>query len=137
MMPQILIAAAAAIILLLGLLHLAYTFFTRKLNPIDDELGTDMRKVSPRITSQTTMWKAWIGFNASHSLGVILFGAIYGYLSLFAWTLLVHSVFLIALGIAFFVSYLLLAKLYWFREPLVGIALAGSLYVLGIVIAAK
>jgi hypothetical protein len=137
MMPQILIAAAAAIILLLGLLHLAYTFFTRKLNPRDDELGTDMRKVSPRITSQTTMWKAWIGFNASHSLGVILFGAIYGYLSLFAWTLLVHSVFLIELGIAFFVSYLLLAKLYWFRRPLVGIALAGSLYVLGIVIAAK
>jgi hypothetical protein len=137
MMPQILIAAAAAIILLLGLLHLAYTFFTRKLNPRDDELGTDMRKVSPRITSQTTMWKAWIGFNASHSLGVILFGAIYGYLSLFAWTLLVHSVFLIGLGIAFFVSYLLLAKLYWFRGPLVGIALAGSLYVLGIVIAAK
>jgi hypothetical protein len=137
MMPQILIAAAAAIILLLGLLHLAYTFFTRKLNPRDDELGTDMRKVSPRITSQTTMWKAWIGFNASHSLGVSLFGAIYGYLSLFAWTLLVHSVFLIGLGIAFFVSYLLLAKLYWFRRPLVGIALAGSLYVLGIVIAAK
>jgi len=127
MMPQILIAAAAAIILLLGLLHLAYTFFTRKLNPRDDELGTDMRKVSPRITSQTTMWKAWIGFNASHSLGVILFGASYGYLSLFAWTLLVHSVFLIGLGIAFFVSYLLLAKLYWFRRPLVGIALAGSL----------
>jgi hypothetical protein len=136
-MPQILVAAAAAIILVLGFLHLAYTFFTRKFSPRDHELETDMGQVSPRISSQTTMWKAWIGFNASHSLGVILFGAIYGYLSLFAWTLLIHSIFFIGLGIAFFVSYLLVAKLYWFTIPLVGIALAGSLYVLGIVIAVK
>lgn len=121
--------------LLLGFLHLAYTFFTRKLHPRDDELERDMRRVSPRITSQTTMWKAWIGFNASHSLGPILFGVVYGYLSLFAWTLLVHSAFFMGLGIAFFVSYLLLAKLFWFRNPLIIIALAGSLYVLGCVVA--
>jgi hypothetical protein len=135
MTPKILVAASAAIILLLGFLHLAYTFFTRKFNPRDDALQTDMQQVSPRITSQTTMWKAWIGFNASHSLGLILFGAIYGYLSLFAWTLLVHSAFFVGLGIAFFVSYLLLARFYWFRTPLIGIVLAGSLYLLGIVIA--
>ena len=135
MMPQILVAASAAIVLLLGFLHLAYMFFTRKLTPRDEELERNMRQALPRITSQTTMWKAWIGFNASHSLGIILFGAIYAYLSLFAWTLLIHSAFLVGLGHAFFVSYLLLAKLYWFRRPLIGVALAGSLYVLGIVIA--
>jgi hypothetical protein len=135
MLPQILVAAGAAIALLLGFLHLAYTFFTPKFSPRDGDLESDMRRVSPRISSQMTMWRAWIGFNASHSLGLILFGAIYAYLSLFAWTLLVHSAFLIGLGIAFFVSYLLLAKLYWFRSPLIGVALAGSLYVLGILIA--
>lgn len=68
MMPQILVAAGTAIILLLGFLHLAYTFFTRKFNPRDHELERDMGQVSPRISSQTTMWKAWIGINASHSL---------------------------------------------------------------------
>ena len=26
------------------------------------------------ITPQTTLWRAWIGFNASHSLAAILFG---------------------------------------------------------------
>ena len=134
MMPRILIAASAAIALVLGFLHLVYTFFTRKLNPRDDELEREMRRALPRITSQTTMWKAWVGFNASHSAGIILFGAIYGYLSLFAWTLLLHSAFFIGLGIAFFVAYLLLAKLYWFRRPLIGVALAGGLYILGIVI---
>ena len=137
MMPRILVAASAAIALLLGFLHLAYTFFTRKFSPRDGELESYMRRVSPRISSQMTMWRAWISFNASHSLGLILFGAIYAYLSLFAWTLLVHSAFLIGLGIAFFVSYLLLAKLYWFRSPLIGVALAASLYVLGILIAIR
>jgi len=137
MLPRILVAASAAIALLLGFLHLAYTFFTRKLNPRDVELEKHMQQALPRITSQTTMWKAWIGFNASHSIGVILFGTIYAYLSLFAWPLLIHSPFLIGLGIALFVSYLLLAKLYWFRSPLIGIALAGSLYLLGIVIATR
>ena len=137
MVPRILVAASAAISLLLGLLHLAYTFFTRRLNPRDDGLERDMRQVSPRITSQTTMWKAWIGFNASHSVSLILFGAIYGYLLLFAWTLLVHSAFFVGLGIAFFVSYSLLAKLYFFRTPLIAVALAGLLYSLGIVIATR
>jgi hypothetical protein len=27
------------------------------------------------------MWKAWVGFNASHSYGAILFGLVYGYLA--------------------------------------------------------
>ena len=133
MKPQILVAASAVIALLLGILHLAYTFFTGKLRPRDDELESSMRQVSPRITSQTTMWRAWIGFNASHSIGIISFGAIYAYLSLFAWTLLIHSAFLVGVGIAFFVSYLILAKLYFFRNPLICIALAAALYVLGIV----
>jgi hypothetical protein len=137
MMPRILVATSAAIALLLGLLHLAYTFFTHKFSPRDGALENDMRRVSPRISSHMTMWKAWIGFNASHSLALILFGAIYAYLSLFAWTLLVHSAFLVALGITFFVSYLLIAKLYWFRSPLVCVALAASLYVLGILIAIR
>ena len=106
---RVLVAASAAIVLLLGLVHLVYTFFTRKLSPRDDALERDMRQVSPRLTSQTTMWKAWVGFNASHSLAAILFGAIYAYLSLFAWSLLVGSAFFLGLGIAFFVSYFLLA----------------------------
>jgi hypothetical protein len=133
MIPQILIATSAAIALVLGFLHLVYTFFTRKLNPRDEELERLMREVSPRLTRETTMWKGWIAFNASHSLGIILFGMIYGYLSLFAWALLVRSAFFLGLGIAFFASYLLLAKRYMFRSPLRSVALAGSLYFLGFV----
>lgn len=137
MIPRILVAASASISLVLGFLHLAYTFFTRKLNPRDEELESGMRQVSLRITSQTTMWKAWIGFNASHSTSLILFGAIYGYLPLFAWSLLVHSVFFVRLGIVFFISYLLLAKLYFFRTPLIALAVAGLMFAVGIVTASR
>ena len=47
-----------------------------------------MQEMSLVITRETTMWKAWVGFNAGDSYGAILFGAVYGYLSL------THSAFL-------------------------------------------
>ena len=66
-----LMAASAAILLALGLLHLLYTFRGPKLWPRDASLQQRMSEVSPVITRETTMWKAWIGFNASHSFGAI------------------------------------------------------------------
>lgn len=76
-----LIALSAAILLVLGLLHLLYTFHGVKLHPRDADLQARMRAVSPVITRETTRWKTWIGFNASHSFGAILFGTVYGYLA--------------------------------------------------------
>jgi hypothetical protein len=73
-----LVAAGAAIILLLGLMHLLYTFYGPKLLPRDPELQMRMQEISLVISRQTTMWKAWVGFNTSHShgYGAILFGAV-------------------------------------------------------------
>src|SRR5215471_9713883 len=67
MISRILISACAAITLFFGSVHLAYTFFTDKLTPADGELETAMKHVAGRISSETTMWKAWVGFNVSHS----------------------------------------------------------------------
>jgi hypothetical protein len=53
----LLVAVSAVIILLLGLIHLLYTFSGPKLWPRDSELHTRMQEVSPVITGQTTMWK--------------------------------------------------------------------------------
>src|SRR5207244_9587323 len=96
-----LIAASAAVILLLGLIHLLYTFRGHKLYPRDAELEARLRDVSPVITRETTMWKAWVGFNASHSFGAILFGAVYGYLAIVHGSFLFESRFLLALGCSF------------------------------------
>jgi hypothetical protein len=123
-----LLVASAGIMLLLGCAHLFYTFRGTKLLPRDPELRTRMQQVAPVITRQTTMWRAWIGFNASHSLGVILFGAVYGYLAVTHSDLLFHSIFLLSLGAILLVGYVWLAKRYFFRIPFRGVVLATLLY---------
>ncbi len=128
------IAASAAIIMLLGLVHLLYTFSGPKLLPRDRELRARMEQVSPVITRETTMWKAWIGFNASHSYGAILFGAVYGYLSLAHSALLLQSAFLLLLGLLLLGGYVFLGKRYWFSVPFRGILLATGLYVIALII---
>lgn len=134
-LPTSLLAGSAAIILLLGLAHLLFTFSGTKLVPRDPELQTRMREVSPFISGETSMWKAWVGFNASHSFGAILFGTIYGYLAVFLGALLFQSVFLLFLGLLVLVGYLLLAKYYWFSAPFRGILLATVLYVVALLTA--
>jgi len=128
------IAASAAVMLLLGLLHLVYTFRGPKLHPRDAELTARMMAVSPVISPQTTMWRAWVGFNLSHSLCLIFFGTLYGYLASRHSTFLFHSWFLLSLGFVLLLAYAILAKLYWFSVPFVGVVIAAFLYLLGIVL---
>ena len=79
------------------------------------------------------MWKTWIGFNASHSFGAILFGAVYCYLSLVHSAFLFQSTFLLSLGLLALLGYVFLAKRYFFRTPFLGILLATFLYVLALI----
>lgn len=130
-MPPIapaLVVASSAIVLFLGLLHLLYTFRGPKLHPRDAALATRMKEVSPVISRETTMWKTWVGFNASHSLGAIFFGLIYGYLALAQGPFLFQSAFLLLLGLGVLASYVFLAKVYWFSIPFRGIVAATVLY---------
>jgi hypothetical protein len=130
-----LVAASSTVILLLGLAHLLYTFHGTKLHPRDPQLTAALKEAWPVITRQTTMWKAWVGFNASHSLGAILFGAVYGYLAVMHGEFLFQSQFLLGLGLLLLVGYALLGKLYWFSTPFRGIVLAMLLYLGGLIAA--
>ena len=120
--------------MLLGLIHLVYTFYGPKLLPRDRDLRARMQEVSPVITGETTMWKAWVGFNASHSYSLILFGAVYGYLAVAHSDFLFQSVFLLSLGLILLFGYVFLAKRYFFRIPLWGVLLATVLYALALVV---
>ncbi len=81
------------------------------------------------LARQTTIWRAWIGFNASHSFGAILFGLIYGFLALAHANLLLRSTFLLSLGFLLLAGYVTLAWYYWFSIPFRGIVLATLLYI--------
>ncbi len=125
---QLLIVASAVIVFALGGIHLYCTFFGNAFSPRDAELETRMKAVSPLLTREITMWNAWVGFNASHSLGAMLFGALYAYITIARPAVLFGSPFLLALGFAFLAALLALARVYWFRIPFRGILCATVAY---------
>lgn len=126
---KILWITGAAIFLVLAALHLLYTFFTGKFNPRNKELMTAMKNSSPVLTRHTTMWKAWIGFNASHSAGGIFFGLINILLACRYFPVIQESILLHLLNITTVGFYLWLGKKYWFKIPFTGILLSAGCFV--------
>ena len=128
MVPRILIVLGASVIGLLGSIHLVYTFFTTKFDSRDPAASAAMKATSPILTRRTTLWRAWIGFNASHALGLLLFAATYLVLAIGHMSVLRDSTALRWLSVIASVAYLALARRYWFLKPMVGIAIAGTCF---------
>ena len=134
-LARVLVSVGAAIPLLLGTLHLVYTFSGSKLRPRDPDLESRMESVVPGITNQTTMWKLWIGFNTTHSLGLLLFGCAYAYLALAQPDLLFRSPVLFLVGGLFLAGYLIVARVYLFRIPFLALLVAVACYGAGFIAA--
>ena len=124
MPEQLLILAGSGIVLLLGSMHLYYTFFTNKLDARGAGTMERMQGDHPVLTRRTTMWKAWVGFNASHSIGAMFFGLINIVLTTRHFDYFRTAPDLYVLDIAALAFYLFLAKRYWFRIPLTGVLIA-------------
>jgi hypothetical protein len=129
-LPYVLIVFGAALLGLLGAVHLFYTFFTNKFDARDPAVSAAMKATSPVLTRRTTLWSAWIGFNASHGLGVVLFAATYLVLAIGHMPVLRESATLAWLPVAGSAAYLALAKRYWFRTPLVGVAIGTACFLI-------
>ncbi|MES2490003.1 MAG: hypothetical protein V4607_09430 [Pseudomonadota bacterium] len=135
MSAQILIIASCIVIFAMGTAHLWLTFFSNRFEPRDTQLAAQLRTMSPIISRDTTMHRAATGFHISHSMGPMLLGLIYGYLTICHFEFLLQSTFLVVLGVLTLATYVVVAKIYWFKIPLRGIALALVLYLLGFGIA--
>ncbi len=121
---SLLISIAGLIYFGLGTLHLVYTFNSNKFEPWESDLTGRLQRSTLRITRQTTFWKAWIGFNASHSTGAVFFGVV---LLLTAWTTIgagAAGLVVWALSVVHSGFYVWLAHRYWFRVPLAGTCIA-------------
>jgi hypothetical protein len=129
---RILMVLSASIVFMLGVVHLVYTFWGPTLLPRDPALQISMRQISPVITNETTMWRCWTGFNASHSMGLILFGLVFGYLALAHGQLLFQSPFLLVVGLAMLSGLVVLCKVYFFRAPLTGVGISLGCYLASI-----
>jgi len=111
------------ILAVLGTIHLVFTFFTNKFSPRNGKLESEMKIESPILSRQTTMWNAWIGFNASHSSGVMFIGLINLYFAVNYFTFFQSDHFFFLFNIFTIVFYTWLAKKYWFKIPLTGITI--------------
>ena len=73
------------------------------------------------------MWDAWLGFNISHGLGAVIFGAVAVLAGVLYGGLLATPPALVAIvGVS--VIYLALALRFWFYIPVVGTGLATACF---------
>ena len=76
------------------------------------------------------MWRAWVGFNFSHSLGLVMFG-----FGCIAFGLSLRSLALLKAALLVWVGtgaiYSLLAARYWFRVPAIGCAAGRLWFIIG------
>jgi hypothetical protein len=129
---KILMVLSAGIAFTLGVVHLVYTFWGTKLTPRDPALRVSMTQIAPVITKDTTMWRCWMGFNATHSMALILFGLIFGFLAVMHGELLFQSRFLLIVGVAMLGGFVAVSKFYFFSAPLLGMSLALASYLASI-----
>lgn len=133
-MEQVLLICGASILGVLGTVHLIYTFFTNKFEAYDSSVTDAMKRTSPVLTKQTSMWRAWIGFNASHSLGAMLVAGVYIPLTVSYFNVIQESVWFSTLPVLIGLSYLILAKKYWFKLPFIGVLISTFCFVIAAVL---
>jgi len=124
----------SVIIVILGSIHLYYTFFTNKFSSRNEKMIEEMKSSSPILTKETTMWKAWIGFNASHSTGAIFIGIINSYLAFQYFTVLHSDNFFFLFNILTIGFFVRLAKKYWFKIPFTGLLMTLICFILSYIL---
>lgn len=126
----VLLVVGGGVFLTLGGLHAIYTLMDlrnpRRLVPADPSVARAMAGSALRLSGgRTDMWQAWVGFNFSHSLGVLLVGAAAVWAG-FRSPSLPGTVMpvLVLIGCI----YLVLALRYWFWVPALGVGLATACF---------
>src|SRR4029450_4344239 len=111
--------------------HLADISRPRRLVPDNPAVIAAMSSSGLRLArGGTTMWRAWVGFNFSHSLGIAMFGVGFIVVGLCLQSLALPKAALLV-PVAIGVIYCLLAIRYWFRAPAIGVAAGTLCFVVG------
>lgn len=133
--------AGALPFIVLGLAHAAATPRTpdraKGLSPRDPALREAMARASVLLTRRTTLWLAWVGFNLSHSLGAVLFGSVIALIGRSPVSFQAQGSVFLPLAVLVSGTYLGLALRYWFRTPIIGIALSNVCFLASWVLFAR
>ncbi|MCH8862100.1 MAG: hypothetical protein IID51_06285 [Proteobacteria bacterium] len=121
-----------------GTLHLLYSMLDlaapKRFAPKDESLLGTMKNTRIRMARNARNFRlSYMGFHLSHSLGLIMFAAIYMALSIIE-PAVIFSAPLAAIMIGVGVTYAALSHFFWFVIPLAGSILATALLALGLMV---
>jgi hypothetical protein len=89
--------------------------------PRDRSVKPAMERTQIRFAGRSapTMWRAWLGFNISHGLGVFTFGLLCLLLATYDFSIVERVDAIRPLTIAFGATYFVIAARFWFWGPVV------------------
>jgi hypothetical protein len=82
------------------------------------------------LTKRVDVWRGWVGFNLSHSLGAVAFGAFALAVGRSADSFAAQAAVCGPLAVAVSGAFLSIGVRYWFRTPIVGCAVAFACFAL-------
>jgi hypothetical protein len=133
-LSRYLFLAGAAPFVVLGLLHARATPLAttdrKGLSPADPALADAMAHGRMLLTKRTDLWRAWVGFNLSHSLGAVAFGAFVLAVGRSAESFAAQAAVCGPLAVAVSGAFLAIGVRYWFRTPIAGCAVAFACFAL-------
>lgn len=137
-MVKLFIILGASIFVLLGVLHALYTFQDldnpRNFTPRNENLLDEMKESSVALHPQINLWKAWLGFHFSHSLGLLMFGGAFLYIGVFHPQFFAQSTLLKICSVLIPAIYLLLSINFWFSKPAIFSGISTACFVLATVL---
>src|SRR5215471_18355089 len=105
-----------------GILHALMTPVTpdqmKGLTPRDLTFRIAMSRETVLLTRRTNVWLGWVGFNFSHSLGLVAFGIVAILIARSRVSFTAQAAVFIPLTVVVSLLYLVLGLRYWFRSPI-------------------
>ena len=133
-MSQLLVILAASIFLVLGMIHGLLTLKDlkrpRAFTPRDPGLRTAMQNSGIALHPAINLWDAWMGFNLTHSLGIVMFAATYLYVGIVTPGTFAQSGVLQVCAISVSAIYWVISLRFFFSKPAIGSAVAMTCFVL-------
>lgn len=132
-LSRYLFLAGALPFVFLGLAHALATPRTpvqsKGLSPRDPAFREAMSQQTFLLTRRTNMWLTWVGFNLSHSLGAVLFGVVVLLIGRSPASFRAEAGVFLPLAVGVSGLYFAIGLRYWFRTPILGIALSATCFV--------
>jgi hypothetical protein len=131
-LSRFLFLAGALPFLLLGSAHAVHTprqpHDRKGLSPSDPSLAESMARSRFILTGRTDVWRAWVCFNLSHSLGLVLLGVLVVLVGRTSASFAYNAALFLPLAVVVSIAYLILTVAYTFRTPIMGVGLSVFLF---------